>query len=287
MKNIIFGIVASLFLATPVFALSPPVVGRGLPNINLNNVAGPLRSNVAWSNGNDYVSGDDFTIGKAGEKWVVTGIRTWSVGNTEFLGTLFSNISLYAGTGGISEITSGNLTDGTNDDSNPNITHSVVLYPGTTLTYQGSSGADRTIWQHDFTKLDFKIDGGNKYYFAVDGTLRAGISYYWFNHASNAGLSGTTQQGSDDRWLVWPQNSLSSNPEVCNSLGPITGICNGGWDKSSDINVQVFAHRVGTKIDDCKKDGWKEFTNPSFKNQGECISSVQANVHAGKQVVSP
>ncbi len=29
----------------------------------------------------------------------------------------------------------------------------------------------------------------------------------------------------------------------------------------------------------CKVDGWKDFTKPSFKNQGDCISWVQHNVH--------
>ena len=26
--------------------------------------------------------------------------------------------------------------------------------------------------------------------------------------------------------------------------------------------------------DDCKDDGWRDFTNPSFKNQGQCIKFV-------------
>ncbi|HEU5321125.1 MAG TPA: hypothetical protein VFX28_10000, partial [Methylomirabilota bacterium] len=29
--------------------------------------------------------------------------------------------------------------------------------------------------------------------------------------------------------------------------------------------------------DDCQKDGWRAYTNPSFKNQGECISWVNRN----------
>lgn len=30
----------------------------------------------------------------------------------------------------------------------------------------------------------------------------------------------------------------------------------------------------------CKKDGWKEFNNPTFKNQGDCVSYVQSNAKA-------
>ncbi len=33
----------------------------------------------------------------------------------------------------------------------------------------------------------------------------------------------------------------------------------------------------------CKDTGWKSFNNPAFKNQGECVSYVQSNDHAGKR----
>jgi len=29
-----------------------------------------------------------------------------------------------------------------------------------------------------------------------------------------------------------------------------------------------------TSKSDCKHGGWKSFTNPSFKNQGQCVSST-------------
>ncbi len=35
-----------------------------------------------------------------------------------------------------------------------------------------------------------------------------------------------------------------------------------------------------TNKDQCKKDGWKDFNNPTFKNQGDCVSYVQSNPHA-------
>ncbi len=244
-------------LETQISAIELPTFDRGLPTDNLNNTLGSYRSNVAWSNGNEYVSGDDFIIGEIGEKWVVTGIRTWSVGNVNYLGDLFSKISLYTGTGGVSLLTSGDIAISTNMDSNPNITHSIVNYPGTDITYQTT--VNRTIWQHDFTNLDWKIDGGVKYYFAVDGTLREQVTYYWFNHASNADLSVSTQDGANDRWLVWNKNDLTINPFECDSAGG-GGICDGGWDKSSDINIQIFAHQIPNKserVDICHKEGKK------------------------------
>ncbi|MEO8104911.1 MAG: hypothetical protein ABI602_01075, partial [Candidatus Saccharibacteria bacterium] len=32
--------------------------------------------------------------------------------------------------------------------------------------------------------------------------------------------------------------------------------------------------------DQCKNDGWKKFNNPSYKNQGQCVSSVVSNKDA-------
>lgn len=39
-----------------------------------------------------------------------------------------------------------------------------------------------------------------------------------------------------------------------------------------------------TNKDQCKKDGWMTFNSPSFKNQGQCVSFVQSNDHAGKRI---
>ncbi len=38
-----------------------------------------------------------------------------------------------------------------------------------------------------------------------------------------------------------------------------------------------------TDMNECKNGGWMTFTNPSFKNQGQCVSYVQSNDHAGKK----
>lgn len=40
---------------------------------------------------------------------------------------------------------------------------------------------------------------------------------------------------------------------------------------------------VPTNKDQCKNGGWMTFSNPSFKNQGQCVSYVQANPNSGKQ----
>lgn len=50
--------------------------------------------------------------------------------------------------------------------------------------------------------------------------------------------------------------------------------------------VKTFNFELATPLTDknqCKNDGWKTFTNPTFKNQGECVSYVQSNANAGKR----
>lgn len=38
-----------------------------------------------------------------------------------------------------------------------------------------------------------------------------------------------------------------------------------------------------TSKDECKDEGWMDFTNPEFRNQGDCVSYVQSNENAGKR----
>jgi hypothetical protein len=280
--------IAALVAISVSAAAGTPAVDRGLPNDNLNNAAGADRSNVAWSNGNDYISGDTFAVGSAGETWIVTGIRTWNIGHLgNAFGDEFSDDTLYFGTGAVSPVATGAVASGSDLDSNPDITHVAVTYEDGS-DYQASDSSYRQIWQNDFNNLHLVIDGGATYYFAVDGTTS---SYYWFNHASNAVLSGSTQQGADGRWVAWAKSDLST-PNSCDSNGPQSGVCDGGWDKSSDINVQVFASQVATDKNLCKNGGWTtlvDISGNSFKNQGDCVSYVatQGKNEAGQNVPTP
>ena len=266
-------VLATLAIPASVLAAGGIALNRGLPTSNLNDAAGANRSNVAWSNGNDYVTGDDFTLGSTGQTWYISQIRTWNIGHLgSSFGDEFDTDTLYFGTGAISPIVIGTVAAGSNVDSNANITHTPVTYADGS-NYQAQGGSYRQIWQNDFKNLGMVVSGGQKYYFAVDGTPYA---YFWFNHASNAALSGSTQQGSDNRYVAWAKADLLT-PNPCDSNGPFAGICDGGWDKSTDINVQVFASQVATDKNACKQNGWQALVRKdgsAFKNQGDCIQYV-------------
>jgi hypothetical protein len=46
--------------------------------------------------------------------------------------------------------------------------------------------------------------------------------------------------------------------------------------------AQVPTPTTGDRAKACKKGGWKTFTNPTFKNQGQCVSHMQHLLHHGR-----
>ncbi len=232
-------------LACTAFAADPAlVVDRGLPQVNLNTPAGGARSNIRWSWYDHGFVGDDFAIGRPGERWVIDAIRTWTVpgdqaSDPQRLGDLYQDVRLYFGgkEGDLTPVSTVQLTAGSDETGNPDVRIAEVT---STLPYD-EFGKNLRIWQVDFTGLHLQVEGGVKLRFGVWGMGRPnpdreGKTYAWFNHASNAGLSAAGQDGSDGAMLLF------------DGAGRFAGKFHGGgagWDKDSDINVQVFAHQVG------------------------------------------
>ena len=230
----------------PALAAGPQLaVDRGLPVANLNNTSGAARSNVRWAVPADGFLGDDFTIGAPGERWVVDAIRTWTVpasggADPAHLGDFYRDVRLYFGApdADLTPVVTAFLTPGTDDTANANVRLSEAS-GAQTLQYDDFGQSSR-VWQVDFQQLNLPVDGGAKYRFGVWGMGRAipgkeGKNYLWFNHASNADLSGGRQDGADGAILEFDAGGRAQ--------GELRTAGN-GWDKAADINVQVFAHRV-------------------------------------------
>ncbi|HBA72391.1 MAG TPA: hypothetical protein DER40_04025 [Geobacter sp.] len=78
------------------------------------------------------------------------------------------------------------------------------------------------------------LSGSATYQFFLNGLQ------YAFLHSSNAALSGSSQQGSDNQMLyalVAPGSDIATDIGSWDSDGY-------GWDKSSDANIQVFGTPV-------------------------------------------
>jgi hypothetical protein len=212
-----------------------PAFDRGLPVTNLNNGAGGDRSNVAWAFGPDsglsYAVGDDFTLSGTGVL-DITDLRVWVIGtDSEPLSNMWSDLTLFGGgtsTASVAVI--------------PTISQTVtpVTYADGS-SYQGSSGGSIQIYQVDFG-VNWNVNASQLYTFFVGSTPTAeNIGIYGsggvgpFLSASNAALGGSPHDGSDN--LMWYLGYDGSN--TAKDIGQWDS--NGyGWDKSSDVNVQVF-----------------------------------------------
>ncbi|HXE63812.1 MAG TPA: PEP-CTERM sorting domain-containing protein [Bryobacteraceae bacterium] len=256
--------VAVIFAATTLNAATV-LLDRPLPDANLNNAAGSNRSNVAWADSPaasatfNWTYGDDFTIGAAGQTFNITGLTVWVVGDAAHdpLNNIFSSLSLLGGTIGSSTSASGacpNMTgsgqsfsclnaDGISgistvntNGTDSNVSISPVTYTGGD-SYQSTSGAAKDIYQVTFENLNWAIDGGTTYAFFVTGDPgsvgNGDVSP--FLSASNAALSGNTQDGADN--LVWElaQDATTDDFVAMSQWNSL----NNGWDKSTDINVAI------------------------------------------------
>jgi hypothetical protein len=221
------------------------VVDRGLPKINLNNSSGSVRSNVRWSGQEDGFLGDDFKIGAPGERWIIDSIRTWTVPGTQahkpdHLGDAYQDVRLYFGSAAkdLTPVIAGSFVEASDSNDNPNIQVTEATQNGE-IAYD-DFGASLRVWQVDFRALNLTVNGGESYRFGVWGLGREvpgadGKKFIWYNHASNAALSGSKQDGADGAMLLF--DGAGRFQQRFQAKGS-------GWDKEADINVQVFAHRA-------------------------------------------
>ncbi len=216
-----FALAAALLLSAGA-ACADLLVDRGLPGANLNNDAGANRSNVAWVDGGYtnattpyYLLGDTFS-NTTGQAWAINTIRVWAVGNTTTARLL------------------GGLTGGSMGVASGSAAISSALYSGG-ATYQGTSGSPIGMFELDFS-VNIVLAAGESYSFFLDGT--GGAYTVPFMHASNAALSGSPQDGSDDMML-----SALLTGDSLSEIASWTSAGN-GWDKASDFNVQVFGDAV-------------------------------------------
>ena len=246
-------LLAVVLLAATATLNADIMFDRGLPVSNLNNIAGANRSNVAWGYwcdptlGCNYSVGDTFNLNKPGT-YDVTDIRTWMIGtDSEPLSSMWSNLTLYLGD------VSGNIdhTSTVETSGDPHAAISAVTYADGS-SYQNSSGTFDTIYQVDFL-LNWALDGQTTYTFFVGGTPAAenltsypyhpvgaygpGVSPFLLstNKALSDNCGGCTQEGADNQmyYLGYSGGSVTDFGTWDSSVG-------GWWDKSSDVNVEVF-----------------------------------------------
>jgi hypothetical protein len=236
-----FGLIGALAMAMAVNAFADTLVDRGLPTANLNNAAGANRANVAWADQEPtstpaeyWLPGDSFAIGGPGS-YQVNSMRMWVVGPSSAPPPSSGGFVLYGGVLGSSSY----------NPISSSYTLTPVTYSGGS-SYQGSSGSFIPLYQLDFDVNEI-LQGSDTYQFFLNGpwTANGGSFVNAFLHASNAGLSGSPQQGSDDFFEWLHVNGSSQIVETWHSgTGAGTMGAGPGWDKGSDANIMVFGSSV-------------------------------------------
>ncbi len=112
---------------------------------------------------------------------------------------------------------------------------------------------------------------------------------YQYRAFSDAGYTSTVYTSgwltnSEIPTLGTPPGDYYVQVRAQDTEGNISDWSNGS---SAPYHITVIADPIligpPTNKDECKKDGWKTFNNPTFKNQGACVSYVVSNENAGKR----
>jgi len=114
--------------------------------------------------------------------------------------------------------------------------------------------------------------------------------WYTFRHTfqdNGSGILEVVMDVLDSNGTVLHSWTLSDPTDV---IGTTVGGNRYGWFATSDFDFLAIDNSekfnivplVGppTEKDQCKNDGWMTFNNPTFKNQGDCVSYVQSNENA-------
>lgn len=242
---------------------------RGLPTQNLNNTApnnlaiDANRSNISWAfadrigSGYAYTVGDDFMLGTTYQQYIIDNLRVWlviGVVNTSATipNSFWQTLTLWGGN--VKEGVPGlqNLHTGATDGSDLQIRITEVAYSNGEAYWAEPVSLYRKIWQVEFRSLQWWVQGGDRYQFFVNGTSFTSLglwNVFPTLHASNASLSGSPQAGADDLYRLLrlrdnqPDHLGTWNSDGSGAPGSYTenGLPGfGGWNKSTDINVQIY-----------------------------------------------
>lgn len=174
----------------------------------------------------------------------------------------------------------------------------------------------------DSISYDFKIGSGgtvsdeNQFYMSVYANFGESdpLKFYDCRYSVVPTVGSTTDftTVTFDPTLAYPVTTRGSSPYTCPAvpadmdlLSPGSNIrvfaLNVGDTSVSDVGLDGYLDNVVVTLngdattydfepaltpvskDECKGEGWMTFNTPVFSNQGQCVSYVQANDHAGKK----
>jgi hypothetical protein len=141
-------------------------------------------------------------------------------------------------------------------------------------------------------RFQLNVEGKNVFVYFGPAPSFTGCALNTWTNTGN--LIGSTDARFDLSQLV-PGTQSSTYAQALSLIGsqPVTGIqlvVDSGWFFPGKVQTVLVDNVVinGTtftfespsapqNMDECKDGGWRKFTNPAFKNQGQCVSSVVSN----------
>jgi hypothetical protein len=162
----------------------------------------------------------------------------------------FGVVAYDTGLGQLNGYTAGfGLTNATFEDVQSVV---VKLYAGNTLL-QTNTATSKVGDEITGTQISSPFDVSGSFDYTTDG--------YWVNHRESE--YGQTLSAT----RVIATVTLSDGQVVTAENANLTG----------DPSTIMPPPTVTTTKDQCKNGGWKTFTNPSYKNQGQCVSAAAHN----------
>ncbi len=149
-------------------------------------------------------------------------------------------------------------------------------------TANASAGAEITgLSGQAFTSASFTLastsqcQGGSPRFnvFTTTGLFFLGCN----NVTPTANGDGTATYSFAPANLVWSGGGTAPTPGTITQLAILIDVQGTADITKITVNgvAQVPTHVTGDRAKQCKKGGWKTFTNPTFKNQGQCASHFE------------
>ncbi len=133
--------------------------------------------------------------------------------------------------------------------------------------------------------LWFDVDNDNEFFTWNSSNVLTGLGSDSYGLGPQAAGGNLSVNSGSTFWMMTP-------PYGSYSLAQLQDSEFAGINKDTHITIWVGVNATGTSVsatisgfpltnkDQCKMDGWKAYTNPTFKNQGDCVSYVQSSPKA-------
>jgi hypothetical protein len=141
------------------------------------------------------------------------------------------------------------------------------------VNLDGAAGTFTTFVYEPYEQLAAPVVNGVWQSWDVDA------GQFWSSRTVNAGGACTVAAGAGGPpFYTLAQLKASCPNAVVVGFGVNVGTFNPSYDVETDLvdfNGTVYDFQLApTTKDQCKNGGWQTFTNPPFKNQGDCVSYV-------------